>query len=80
MRMTRVSRHPAAPAVAVSGASLGPALQTGLKPLHLLHLGSMKFTLYVGLLALVANVAVAVAVNLALPARRHVPEALEAGA
>jgi solute:Na+ symporter, SSS family len=55
----------------------------GLKPLHALHLGPVKFTLYVGLLALVVNIVVAVVVNLALPARRSVPEAgrpIKAGA
>ena len=34
----------------------------------------MSFSLYVGLLALVVNILVAVVVNLALPVRRRVPE------
>jgi solute:Na+ symporter, SSS family len=47
----------------------------GLKPVHAVHLGSTTFSLYVGLLALVVNILIAVVVNLALPARRRVPEA-----
>jgi SSS family solute:Na+ symporter len=48
------------------------AWQDGLKPVHTLHLGSAHFSVYVGLLALVVNVVVAVVVNVALPARRPV--------
>jgi SSS family solute:Na+ symporter len=44
----------------------------GLKPVHTVHLGSVAFSVYVGLLALVVNVVVAVVVNLALPAGRPV--------
>jgi len=44
----------------------------GLKPLHTLILGDTKFTVYVGLLALVINIAVALAVNALLPQRRTV--------
>lgn len=41
----------------------------GWKPLHMVSLGGEPFTVYTGLLALAANVAVAVAINAALPAR-----------
>jgi SSS family solute:Na+ symporter len=41
----------------------------GLKPVHAVHLGPVQFSAYVGLLALVVNILVAVVVNLALPAR-----------
>ncbi len=39
----------------------------GWKPLHMISLGGESFTIYTGLLALAANVAVAVIVNLAFP-------------
>jgi SSS family solute:Na+ symporter len=39
----------------------------GLKPLHLLSLGSFQATVYVGLIALVANIVVAMLVNLVVP-------------
>jgi len=45
----------------------------GLKPVHALHLGPVSVSVYVGLLALVANILVAVVVNLALPARSTEP-------
>ena len=45
----------------------------GLKPVHAVHLGPVQFSTYVGLLALAVNIAVAVVVNLALPAGRTVP-------
>lgn len=45
----------------------------GLKPVHVLHLGTVSVSVYVGLLALVANILVAVVVNLALPARSTEP-------
>lgn len=41
----------------------------GLKPLHTLHLGETSFTIYTGILALLANIVVAVVVNLAVPAK-----------
>ena len=44
----------------------------GLKPLHLLSVGSFQATVYVGLIALVANIAVAVLVNLVVPKRSAV--------
>ncbi|KZD25043.1 monocarboxylate uptake permease MctP [Tardiphaga robiniae] len=39
----------------------------GLKPLHLLSIGSFQATVYVGLIALVVNIAVAMLVNLVVP-------------
>ncbi|RJT37537.1 sodium:solute symporter family protein [Mesorhizobium waimense] len=44
----------------------------GWKPLHLISLGGEPFTVYTGLLALAANIAVAVAVNAVAPARTAV--------
>jgi SSS family solute:Na+ symporter len=44
----------------------------GLKPLHTLVMGDTKITLYVGLLALVANILVTILVNALLPQRRSV--------
>ncbi|MBB5574894.1 MULTISPECIES: monocarboxylate uptake permease MctP [Rhizobium] len=41
----------------------------GWKPLHLISLGGEPFTVYTGLLALAANILVAVAVNAVVPAR-----------
>jgi len=41
----------------------------GWKPLHLISLGGEPFTVYTGLLALAANIAVAVMVNAVMPAR-----------
>lgn len=41
----------------------------GWKPLHLISLGGEPFTIYTGLLALAANIAVAVVVNAIVPAR-----------
>ncbi|UGV25238.1 sodium:solute symporter family protein [Rhodopseudomonas boonkerdii] len=41
----------------------------GLKPLHLLSVGGFQATVYIGLIALVANVVVAVLVNLVVPKR-----------
>ncbi|MBW9064479.1 sodium:solute symporter family monocarboxylate transporter [Rhizobium herbae] len=41
----------------------------GWKPLHLISLGGEPFSIYTGLLALAANIAVAVAVNAVVPAR-----------
>jgi SSS family solute:Na+ symporter len=40
----------------------------GLKPLHALTFGSTTMTVYVGLLALIANILVAILVNLAVRA------------
>jgi SSS family solute:Na+ symporter len=51
----------------------------GLKPLHLVHVGDVSFTAYVGLIALIANVAVAVVVNLFVAARGQAAGALRAG-
>jgi SSS family solute:Na+ symporter len=39
----------------------------GLKPLHMLSIGSFQATVYVGLIALVANIVVAMLVNLVVP-------------
>ncbi len=44
----------------------------GLKPLQALSLGGAPFTVYIGLLALVANIVVAVVVNVLTPARAAV--------
>jgi SSS family solute:Na+ symporter len=44
----------------------------GLKPLHLLSVGSFEATVYVGLIALVANIVVAVLVNLVVPKKTAV--------
>ena len=44
----------------------------GWKPLHLISLGGEPFTVYTGLLALAANIAVTVAVNAVVPARTAV--------
>ncbi|OYU90111.1 MAG: sodium:solute symporter [Bradyrhizobiaceae bacterium PARB1] len=44
----------------------------GLKPLHLLSVGGFQATVYVGLIALVANIVVAVLVNLMVPKRSAV--------
>ncbi|AVA24805.1 monocarboxylate uptake permease MctP [Rhizobium sp. LEGMi198b] len=41
----------------------------GWKPLHLISLGGEPFTIYTGLLALAANIAVAVVINAVVPAR-----------
>jgi len=46
------------------------AWSDGLKPLHSLPFGDTPVAVYTGLLALAANIVVAVVVNLALPARR----------
>lgn len=45
----------------------------GLKPLHLLSIGSFQATVYVGLLALLGNIVVAALVNLAVPKPAVVP-------
>lgn len=44
----------------------------GLKPLHLLSVGGFQATVYVGLIALIANIAVAALVNLVVPKRTAV--------
>jgi SSS family solute:Na+ symporter len=41
----------------------------GLKPLQAISLGGAPFTVYIGILALLANIAVAAAVNATLPRR-----------
>jgi SSS family solute:Na+ symporter len=46
------------------------AWSDGLKPLHAIAIGTFSFTAYIGLIALVANIAVVVAVNLTMPSRR----------
>ena len=48
------------------------AWSDGLKPLHTIAFGDVKYTVYVGVLALVANVLVASAANVLLPAERRV--------
>ena len=53
------------------------AWSDGIKPVHTLHFGSTSASVYVGLLALVANILVAVAVNLALPMQRTRPTGRE---
>ncbi len=67
---TRWFRAPALLAGWAVGLGSGTAVAylDGLKPVHTLHLGSASYGLYSGLLALGANVLVAVAVNLLLPA------------
>lgn len=47
------------------------AWSNGLKPLHLVAIGDFSFTAYVGILALVANILVAVIVNLVVPASQR---------
>jgi SSS family solute:Na+ symporter len=49
----------------------------GLKPLHTLTFGDTKMTLYVGLLALVINIAVTIVINALLPQRRAAISAAE---
>jgi solute:Na+ symporter, SSS family len=41
----------------------------GLKPLHAISLGGAPFTVYIGILALIANIVVAVVINAVTPAR-----------
>ncbi len=41
----------------------------GLKPLQAMSLGGAPFTVYIGILALIANIVIAVVVNLVVPAR-----------
>jgi SSS family solute:Na+ symporter len=48
------------------------AFGDGLKPLHTIGWGDTHYTLYVGILALAANIVVAVVVNLVTPAGRRV--------
>ena len=43
----------------------------GLKPLHTVVVGGSSYTMYVGVLALAANIAVSAAVSLAMPAARQ---------
>jgi SSS family solute:Na+ symporter len=56
-------------AVGLFGGSL-IAWSDGLKPLHAITIGNISFTAYIGLIALLVNIAVAVLVNLAMPSRR----------
>ena len=51
------------------------AWSDGLKPLHTISIGGTNYTVYVGLLAFAANVLVAVAVNVVVPARKFAREA-----
>jgi SSS family solute:Na+ symporter len=48
------------------------AWSDGLRPLHALTFGSVSFTAYVGILALIANIVVAAAVNLAVASQHRV--------
>jgi len=48
------------------------AWSDGLRPLHALTFGSVSFTAYVGIIALIANIVVAAAVNLAVASPRRV--------
>jgi SSS family solute:Na+ symporter len=48
------------------------AWSDGLKPLHTVSFGDVKYTVYVGVLALVANVVVCALVNVLTPARRAI--------
>jgi solute:Na+ symporter, SSS family len=48
------------------------AWSDGLRPLHALTFGSVSFTAYVGILALIANIVVAAAVNLAVASPHRV--------
>jgi SSS family solute:Na+ symporter len=54
----------------------GLAWSDGLKPLHTLVFGSTAFSLYVGLLALAINIAVAVVANATLKLSRRQSNAL----
>jgi solute:Na+ symporter, SSS family len=56
------------------------AWSDGLKSLHTLTIGDTSFTAYVGLIALVANIVVAVVVNLVMiPWASAAPVAIRAG-
>jgi SSS family solute:Na+ symporter len=44
----------------------------GLKPLQAISLGGAPFTIYIGILALIANIAVAAAINVAMPGKAFV--------
>jgi SSS family solute:Na+ symporter len=72
-------RAPALLAGWACGLSIGTyfSWMDGLKPLHTLIFGDTKFTLYVGLLALVINIAVTIIVNALLPQRRTAISAAE---
>ncbi|WP_206957820.1 monocarboxylate uptake permease MctP [Trinickia acidisoli] len=56
----------------VVGTSL--AASQGLKPVYALHIGGATWPMYIGLIALVANIVVAAVVSLAMPARRSTAE------
>jgi SSS family solute:Na+ symporter len=45
------------------------AWSDGLKPLHEITIGQFSFTAYIGLMALLANIAVGIVVNLTMPSR-----------
>ena len=57
------------------GLGTGLALYNGTKPLHTFVLGDAKVTLYIGLVALVANIAVSLLANALVPAGRSVQPA-----
>ena len=52
----------------------GLAISQGLKPVFALHVGGAVFPLYIGLIALVANIVIAFAVSAFSPARRAVAQ------
>jgi SSS family solute:Na+ symporter len=56
------------------GIALGTSLAAaqGLKPIFPLHVGGSAYPVYIGLIALVANVAVSVVISLLMPARNRV--------
>jgi SSS family solute:Na+ symporter len=51
----------------------GLAISQGLKPVFALHVGGAVYPLYIGLIALAANIVVAFALSVLLPARRVAP-------
>ena len=55
-----------------------PSVLRQVKPLHAIAFGRVSFTAYIGLLALVANIAVAVVLNLAMSSGRATGGAAQA--
>ena len=53
----------------------GMAIAQGLKPVFALHLGGATYPLYIGLIALAANIVVAFVVSMVTPRRAHVQQA-----
>jgi len=53
----------------------GMAIAQGLKPVFALHLGGATYPLYIGLIALAANIVVAFVVSMVTPRRAHVHQA-----